>query len=81
MPRYTINWGMLIALVERWHSEHNTFHLPTGEMTVTLEHVYRILWISVMGDLVFYDLTEQAGIDALRRNFQDDNICGYNIPW
>lgn len=55
MPKYRINRGLLTALAERWHSDHNTFHLATGEMTVTPEDVYHILGILVVGELVRYD--------------------------
>lgn len=58
IPQYRINKGLLTALVERWHSDHNTFHLPTGEMTVTPEDVYCILRIPVMGEIVVYDKIE-----------------------
>lgn len=30
-----VNHGLLTALVECFHSEMNTFHLPQGEMTMT----------------------------------------------
>ncbi|CAL5414210.1 unnamed protein product [Camellia sinensis] len=37
------------AFVERWHPETNTFHMPNGEMTVTLDDVQTILGIPVTG--------------------------------
>ncbi|XP_028071598.1 uncharacterized protein LOC114273961 [Camellia sinensis] len=37
------------AFVERWHPETNTFHMPDGEMTVTLDDVQTILGIPVTG--------------------------------
>lgn len=67
VPEFRVNMGLLTALAERWHSETCTFHLPMGEMTVTLEDVYRILWISIDGDLVPYD--QDGDKDALRRVF------------
>ena len=51
------NSGLLTALAERWHSETSSFHLPTGEATVTLEDVWCILWILIVGELVVYDPT------------------------
>ncbi|XP_028065353.1 protein MAIN-LIKE 1-like [Camellia sinensis] len=33
------------AIIERWHPETNTFHIPNGEMTVTLDDVRTILGI------------------------------------
>ncbi|KAH9288341.1 hypothetical protein KI387_032458, partial [Taxus chinensis] len=29
--------SLMVALIERWDPAANVFHLPTGEMTVTLE--------------------------------------------
>ena len=43
LPDIWVNHGLLGALVEHFHSKMNTFHLPFGEVTVTLEDVYRIL--------------------------------------
>ena len=43
---------MLIALMERWDLNYNTFHLPTDEITVTLEDVYRITRLPIKGRLV-----------------------------
>ncbi|KAH9325903.1 hypothetical protein KI387_006081, partial [Taxus chinensis] len=49
------------ALIERWNPEKNTFYLPTGEMIVTLEDVFRILRLPITGRLVY-----QAGPNAAR---------------
>lgn len=81
MHRFIVNWGLLIALVERWHSDMNTFHLATGEMTMTLEDCYRILRIPIVGALLPYEQTEEGGTEAPHRIFQDDTIYGYEIPW
>lgn len=45
------------------------FHLSMGEMTVTLEDVYRILQISIDGELVPYD--REGDREELRQVFQD----------
>jgi len=42
---------MIIALMERWDPNSNTFHLSTGEITVTLEDVYRITRLPIRGKL------------------------------
>uniref|UniRef100_A0A453B733 Aminotransferase-like plant mobile domain-containing protein n=1 Tax=Aegilops tauschii subsp. strangulata TaxID=200361 RepID=A0A453B733_AEGTS len=33
----TLVHGALTALIDRWRPETHSFHLPCGEMTVTLE--------------------------------------------
>ncbi|XP_008228770.1 PREDICTED: serine/threonine-protein phosphatase 7 long form homolog [Prunus mume] len=40
------------TFVERWHPETNTFHMPFGEMTITLDDVSSILGIHVSGAAV-----------------------------
>jgi len=41
--------GLVLAFVERWHKETNTFHLPFGEMTVTLDNVFVLLHLPIVG--------------------------------
>ena len=55
LPDIQVNHGLLGALVECFHLEINTFHLPPGEVTVTPEDVYRILRIPFHGLRVEYD--------------------------
>jgi len=43
---------MLTALMERWDPNSNKFHLPMGEITVTLEDVYKITRLPIKGKLV-----------------------------
>jgi len=40
--------GLLCAFVERWHAETNTFHLPVGEMTITLDDVSNLLHLPIV---------------------------------
>lgn len=54
LPKIWVNCELLTSLAERWHFEHNTFHLPIGEMTVTLEDIWQILHVPVMGSQFEY---------------------------
>ena len=45
----TLDWGLITSLVERWRPETHTFHLPVGEMTVTLQDVTIILGLCIHG--------------------------------
>ncbi|XP_052189823.1 protein MAIN-LIKE 1-like [Diospyros lotus] len=47
-----VNPTVVSAFSERWQPETNTFHLPFGEMTLTLDDVATILKISVSGSPV-----------------------------
>ena len=58
----TGNPGLISAFVERWHNETSTFHLPVGELTITLDDVSSILHFPITGALhSFHALsTEEA---------------------
>jgi hypothetical protein len=43
------NATAITVMVDRWRSETHSFHLPCGEMTVTLEDVAMILGLSIRG--------------------------------
>jgi len=43
---------LLTSLVEHWDEDTNTFHLPPGEMTITLLDVYCIWGVPICGWLV-----------------------------
>ena len=41
--------GVISAFVERWHKETSSFHLPVGELTITLDDVASLLHLSIIG--------------------------------
>ncbi|XP_020418645.1 protein MAIN-LIKE 2 isoform X1 [Prunus persica] len=49
IPTISLDNSLISALVERWRRETNTFHLPVGEMTITLEDVVLLLGLPVDG--------------------------------
>ena len=46
----------LSALIERWHTPTESFHLPIGEATVTLLDVWQILRVLIRGTYLEYVL-------------------------
>ncbi|KAH9331924.1 hypothetical protein KI387_004032, partial [Taxus chinensis] len=52
--------SLMVALIERWDPTTNVFHLPTGQMTITLEDVYCILRLPIVGEVVFQVDAETA---------------------
>jgi hypothetical protein len=44
-----VSHALLMALCERWHTETNNFHLPVGEMSITLDDVVCLLHIPIEG--------------------------------
>src|ERR1044072_5164380 len=59
-----IDRGWISAFVERWHGETSSFHLPFGEMTITLEDVSCILHIPIRG--VFFNVPNPSKKDAAK---------------
>ena len=47
-----IDWPLIISLVERWRPKTHTFHIPVGEMTITLQDVAIILRLHIHGPAV-----------------------------
>jgi len=60
---------MVRALCERWHTETSSFHLPVGEMTITLDDVYNLIHIPIQGRILDHDdgMDRDRGIDLMTR--------------
>jgi len=41
--------GLISAFMERWHKETSTFHLPVGELIITLDDMASLLHLPIIG--------------------------------
>jgi len=61
-----ISHGLVCAMAARWHQDTINFHLPVGEMTITLDDVACLLDIPVAGRLIEEDeLDHDQGVDLM----------------
>ena len=65
----SVTHAMIRALCERWHTETSSFHLPVGEMTITLDDVYNLLHIPIQGRMLDHDaaMDRDRGLDLMIR--------------
>ena len=49
LGRFPFDRSLLSALVDQWRPETRTFHLPFGEMTMTLEDVAMLIGLPITG--------------------------------
>ena len=45
----SLDWSLIMSLVEQWWPETHTFHLPIGDMTIILQDVAMILRLCIHG--------------------------------
>ena len=50
VPSIQLDHALITAFVERWRPKTHTFHLPHGEMTITLQDVGVIMGLPVEGE-------------------------------
>ncbi|KAI8572537.1 hypothetical protein RHMOL_Rhmol01G0207200 [Rhododendron molle] len=76
MPFITLDHAFITALVERWRPEIHTFHLRSGESTVTLQDVEIITGLAVNGRPV----TRDTRFDQDKKKELCERLLGLNPP-
>ena len=58
--------GILSAFVERWNKETNNFHLPIGEMSITLDDVASLLLLPIASSFfTYYSIDIEQAVELL----------------
>jgi len=52
----------MCGFVERWHWDTNTFHMPFGEMSITLDNVSSLLHLPILGQFLMFDGLDNIGV-------------------
>ncbi|KAK9989366.1 hypothetical protein SO802_029605 [Lithocarpus litseifolius] len=71
-----IDHCLISALVKRWQPETHTFHLPHGEMSITLEDVEVILGLLIDGEVL---VGPTAVVDGDWRQLCVE-LLGFEVP-
>jgi len=78
----TVPHALLMTLCDRWHPETSTFHMPTGEMTVTLDDVACLMHVSIEGRILAHrkKMSRHDGVELLVEhlgvsNSEAEKIC------
>lgn len=66
---HVVDKSLISAFVERWHPETSSFHLPFGEMSITLDDVREITGLKIHGDLFMgtFNISEEEGVRLVER--------------
>lgn len=72
-----LNMPLISAFVERWHPETNSFHMPFGEMTITLHDVFYILRLPVTGNPLIGD-TPVSSVKCQLASLLGMSMCDVN---
>ncbi|KAF7021226.1 hypothetical protein CFC21_034211 [Triticum aestivum] len=81
----SIDRALVSALVDRWRPETHTFHMPCGEITITLQDVAMILGLPISGHAVIVNKTESY-IELYQRYLgkappSDKSRPGLRVAW
>src|SRR4051812_17298529 len=74
----SVDSKLVIAMLERWRPETHTFHLPTGECTITLEDINMLFGLRIDGRAVVGETEgpDYACIDTLGIEPFSDRVKG-----
>ncbi|XP_058750767.1 uncharacterized protein LOC131623761 [Vicia villosa] len=62
----TIHDGMMMTFAERWHPDTSSFHLPHGEINITLDDIACLLHLPIIGTILGHGrLAKEEAVEML----------------
>jgi hypothetical protein len=73
LPRFNFDAPLIASFIDRWRQETHTFHLPVGEMTLSLEDAAMLGGLPCVG--------EAMGLIDIPATWQADFLARFaNVP-
>ena len=83
--------GLISAFMERWHKETSSFHLPVGELTITLDDVASLLHLPIIGTFHSFEplhinkavlmLVELLEVFGRKLEMRQHNVMGHTYAY
>ncbi|MCH98471.1 putative IMP dehydrogenase/GMP reductase, partial [Trifolium medium] len=75
-----IDHGLMTAFADRWHPETHTFHLPIGEVGITLDDVQCLLHLPITGPFLNHEkMQKYVAVDLVHRNLGIDETAVWKM--
>ena len=75
-----LDMSLICAFIERWQPDTNSFHMPFGEMTITLHDVWYLLKIPVSGNAVWGE-EEHDYVKSMVRSLFNESPTYAELEW
>ena len=66
VPSIKLDHALIIEFVDRWRPKTHSFHLPHGEMTITLQDVEVIIGMPIEGEAMVGSLKEFGNLCVMK---------------
>lgn len=65
---------LLVALLERWDSMDSIFHLPIGEIIITVEDIHLLYYLPIHGHRIQHTINRDGALLAISYLYGVDGV-------